>query len=51
MESNCACFFTRLELPLDFEGLGGVIVNMDPTLGYRGNQLLSHANVHARNCG
>jgi len=50
VESYRTGLFTRLELSLDFKGLGGIVVNMDPTLGCCGNQLLTHANVHASNC-
>jgi len=50
VESNRAGFFARVELLLDFKGFGGIVVNMDPTLGCCGDQLLTHAHVHARNC-
>jgi hypothetical protein len=51
VESNRTGFFTRLELPLDFESLGRIVVNVDPSLGCCGNQLLAHTNIHARYCG
>jgi hypothetical protein len=50
MECNSADFFTRLELPLDFESHGRIVVDEDTTLGCSGNHLLVHANILAKYC-